>query len=76
MLFLYVINNLFTQEQYATLERKYTRVKRVIKEFQQREVDLIHREEFYLQIVQEKDSEFNALVKTLKDRVRILYSSD
>jgi neurabin len=29
----------------------------------------LHREEFYLQLLQEKDTEYNALVKTLKDRV-------
>lgn len=29
----------------------------------------VHREEFYLQLLQEKDTEYNALVKKLKDRV-------
>lgn len=34
---------------------------------------MIHREEFYLQLLQEKDTEYNALVKNLKDRVSILF---
>lgn len=29
----------------------------------------VHQEEFYLQLLQEKDNEYNALVKKLKDRV-------
>ncbi|XP_063235342.1 uncharacterized protein LOC134538193 isoform X3 [Bacillus rossius redtenbacheri] len=58
-----------SQGQYAALERKYGKAKKLLREFQQREQDLIHREEFHLQLLQEKDTEYNALVKTLKDRV-------
>lgn len=46
------------------------KLKKILKEFQQREADLLHREEYYLQVLQEKDTEYNALVKALKDRVR------
>lgn len=58
-----------SQAQYMALEKKYNKAKRLVREFQQREVDMVHREEFYLQLVQEKDTEYNALVKKLKDRV-------
>lgn len=51
------------------MEKKYTKLKKILKEFQQREADLLHREEYYLQVLQEKDTEYNALVKALKDRV-------
>lgn len=44
-------------------------MKKLIKEFQLREADFLHREEFYQQLLQEKDVEYNALVKMLKDRV-------
>jgi len=54
----------------VNLEKKYLKLKRILKEFQQREADLLHREEYYLQVLQEKDTEYNALVKALKDRVR------
>lgn len=30
---------------------------------------MLHREEFYQQVLQEKDTEYNSLVKTLKDRI-------
>lgn len=58
-----------SQSQYVALEKKYNKAKRLVREFQQRELDMVHREEFYQQLLQEKDTEYNALVKTLKDRV-------
>ncbi|XP_055323021.1 neurabin-1 isoform X10 [Sitodiplosis mosellana] len=58
-----------SQSQFTTLDRKYSKAKRLVREYQQREVDMIQQEEFYLQLLQEKDCEYNALVKKLKDRV-------
>lgn len=58
-----------SQNQYQQLEKKYSRAKKLVREFQQRELDMLHREEFYQQLLQEKDTEYNALVKNLKDRV-------
>ncbi|XP_054732697.1 uncharacterized protein LOC129240747 isoform X3 [Anastrepha obliqua] len=58
-----------SQAQYMTLDKKYNKAKRLVREYQQREVDMCHREEFYQQLLQEKDTEYNALVKKLKDRV-------
>jgi neurabin len=61
-----------SQTQYAAMEKKYARAKQLLREFQQRELDMIHREDFYQQLLQEKDTEYNALVKNLKDRIIIL----
>ncbi|XP_014292862.1 neurabin-1 isoform X3 [Halyomorpha halys] len=58
-----------TQEQYISLEKKYAKTKRLVREFHEREAELLHREEFYLETLQEKDREYNALVKALKDRI-------
>ncbi|XP_062710152.1 uncharacterized protein LOC109623115 isoform X2 [Aedes albopictus] len=58
-----------SQAQYVTLEKKYGRVKKILREFQHRERDMIQFQEYYLQHLQEKDTEYNALVKKLKDRV-------
>ncbi|XP_060519961.1 uncharacterized protein LOC132698107 isoform X4 [Cylas formicarius] len=58
-----------SQTQYAALEKKYSRAKQLVREFQQRELDMLHREDFYQQLLQEKDTEYNALVKNLKDRI-------
>lgn len=58
-----------SQAQYQALEKKYSRAKQLVRDFQQRELDLLHREDFYQQLLQEKDTEYNALVKNLKDRI-------
>ncbi|XP_058828718.1 neurabin-1 isoform X6 [Topomyia yanbarensis] len=58
-----------SQAQYATLEKKYGRVKKILRDYQHRERDMIQFQEYYLQHLQEKDTEYNALVKKLKDRV-------
>ncbi|XP_058460498.1 uncharacterized protein LOC131436062 isoform X2 [Malaya genurostris] len=58
-----------SQAQYATLEKKYGRVKKILRDYQHRERDMIQFQEYYLQHLQEKDTEYNALVKMLKDRV-------
>ncbi|CAH2004152.1 unnamed protein product [Acanthoscelides obtectus] len=58
-----------SQTQYQTLEKKYSRAKHLVREFQQRELDMLHREDFYQQLLQEKDIEYNQLVKNLKDRI-------
>lgn len=58
-----------SQSQFAALDRKYTKARKCLKEYQTREAELLHQEEFYLSLLQEKDTEYNALLKTLKDRV-------
>ncbi|CAL1272710.1 unnamed protein product [Larinioides sclopetarius] len=63
------------QQQLHELERKYSKAKKIIKEFQKREKDYIQQEDFRMQQMQEKDQEYNALVKILKDRVILLEHS-
>lgn len=58
-----------SQNQYFVLQKKYDKAKQLVREFQQRELDMIHREDFYQQLLQEKDTEYNSLVKNLKDRI-------
>lgn len=58
-----------SQTQYQSLEKKYSKAKQLVREFQQRELDMLHREDFYQQLLQEKDIEYNSLVKSLKDRI-------
>ncbi|XP_012542310.1 uncharacterized protein LOC105840095 isoform X4 [Monomorium pharaonis] len=52
--------------QNAALQQKYARARRAAKELR---ADIAARDEFYQQLLQEKDTEYNALVKSLKDRV-------
>lgn len=64
-----------SQNQYTDLEKKYNKTKHMVREFHQRELDMLHREDFYQQLLQEKDTEYNALVKNLKDRIIALEQS-
>ncbi|XP_031825937.2 protein phosphatase 1 regulatory subunit spinophilin isoform X2 [Nomia melanderi] len=52
--------------QNAALQQKYARARRAARELR---ADIAARDEFYQQLLQEKDTEYNALVKSLKDRV-------
>ncbi|XP_029174637.1 uncharacterized protein LOC114943213 isoform X2 [Nylanderia fulva] len=52
--------------QNAALQQKYARARRATRELR---TDIAARDEFYQQLLQEKDTEYNALVKSLKDRV-------
>ncbi|XP_031788062.1 uncharacterized protein LOC100116974 isoform X3 [Nasonia vitripennis] len=55
--------------QNAIFQQKYARARRAARELRS---DVTLRDEFYQQLLQEKDTEYNALVKSLKDRVIIL----
>lgn len=59
------------QDRLRALEAKYGRAKRLLRELQQRGQEAAQREEFHLHQLQEKDHEYNALVKALKDRVSL-----
>ncbi|XP_012225104.1 uncharacterized protein Spn isoform X4 [Linepithema humile] len=52
--------------QNAVMQQKYARARRAARELR---ADITARDEFYQQLLQEKDTEYNALVKSLKDRV-------
>lgn len=56
--------------QTTTFQQKYARAKRLARELR---TDIAARDEFYQQLLQEKDTEYNALVKTLKDRVNFFF---
>lgn len=42
-----------------------------LAEYQGRERDFLHREEYHITQLEDKDSHYNALVKALKDRVSL-----
>jgi len=58
-----------SQGQFIVLEKKYYKAKKIIKEYQGRERDFLHREEYHITQLEDKDSHYNMLVKALKDRV-------
>ncbi|KAG8177738.1 hypothetical protein JTE90_023629 [Oedothorax gibbosus] len=57
---------------HSNVEKKYSKAKHYIKEFQKKEKELIQWQEYHVQQLQEKDQEYNSLVKALKDRIILL----
>ncbi|KAJ8320723.1 hypothetical protein KUTeg_002310 [Tegillarca granosa] len=53
----------------VALEKKYHKAKKLIKEYQQREKDFLQERESMLQQQAEKNQQYDALVKSLKDRL-------
>jgi len=57
------------QNQYSELEKKYQRVKHLVRSLQDREKDLASRQEFQMQKIQQRDTEYHDLLRSLKERV-------
>nr|XP_034991121.1 neurabin-1-like isoform X1 [Zootoca vivipara] len=58
-----------TQEQYDALEKKYNKAKKLLKEYQQKEVELMKKEEDHTKIIGEKDQEHVNQLKILQEKI-------
>ena len=58
--------------QYSTLEKKYHKSKKMIKELQQKEQGMSHKEDFDIKLTEEREEEYMNLVRALKDRIILL----
>ncbi|KAM9296001.1 neurabin-2 [Gastrophryne carolinensis] len=58
-----------TQAQHQGLERKYSKAKRLIKEYQQKELDFLKKEEMQKQSVEEVEAAHAAEIQRLQEKV-------
>ncbi|KAF7668759.1 hypothetical protein LDENG_00284090 [Lucifuga dentata] len=63
-----------TQAQYETLDKKYNKAKKLLKDYQQKEIDFVKREEELKKTLDEKDKCYKEQLETLQERIAVLES--
>ncbi|KAL0963842.1 hypothetical protein UPYG_G00314290 [Umbra pygmaea] len=64
-----------TQNQYETLDKKYNKAKKLLKEYQQKEIDFVKKEEELKKVLDEKDRWYREQLESLQDRIAVLERS-
>uniref|UniRef100_A0A673Y878 Neurabin-1 n=1 Tax=Salmo trutta TaxID=8032 RepID=A0A673Y878_SALTR len=59
-----------TQSQYEALDKKYNKAKKLLKDYQQKEIDFVKKEEELKKVLDEKDRWYKEQLGSLQDRVR------
>uniref|UniRef100_A0A8C4ITQ9 Protein phosphatase 1 regulatory subunit 9A-like A n=1 Tax=Dicentrarchus labrax TaxID=13489 RepID=A0A8C4ITQ9_DICLA len=57
-----------TQAQFETLDKKYNKAKKLLKDYQQKEIDFVKKEEELKKILDEKDKWYREQLETLQNR--------
>ncbi|KAM4609005.1 uncharacterized protein ppp1r9ala isoform 2-T4 [Polymixia lowei] len=63
-----------TQSQYEALDKKYNKAKKLLKDYQQKEIDFVKKEEELKKVLDEKDKWYKEQLESLQDRIAILES--
>ncbi|XP_038576435.1 neurabin-1 isoform X2 [Micropterus salmoides] len=63
-----------TQTQYETLDKKYNKAKKLLKDYQQKEIDFVKKEEELKKILDEKDKWYKEQLESLQNRIAVLES--
>ncbi|KAM9484519.1 neurabin-1 isoform 6-T6 [Salvelinus alpinus] len=64
-----------TQSQYETLDKKYNKAKKLLKDYQQKEIDFVKKEEELKKVLDEKDRWYKEQLQSLQDRIAVLEGS-
>nr|XP_046218899.1 neurabin-1-like isoform X3 [Oncorhynchus gorbuscha] len=64
-----------TQSQYGTLDKKYNKAKKLLKDYQQKEIDFVKKEEEMRKVLDEKDRWYKEQFESLQDRIAVLEGS-
>ncbi|XP_068428438.1 neurabin-1 isoform X2 [Clinocottus analis] len=63
-----------TQAQQETLDKKYNKAKKLLKDYQQKEIDFVKKEEELIKILDEKDKWYKEQLESLLNRIAVLES--
>ncbi|KAM9851038.1 uncharacterized protein ppp1r9ala isoform 2-T2 [Aulostomus maculatus] len=63
-----------TQAQYETLDKKYNKAKKLLKDYQQKEIDFVKKEEELKKSLDEKDKWYKEQLESLQNRIVVLES--
>uniref|UniRef100_A0A3P9I3K1 Neurabin-1 n=1 Tax=Oryzias latipes TaxID=8090 RepID=A0A3P9I3K1_ORYLA len=61
-----------TQAQYETLDKKYNKAKKLLKDYQQKEIDFVKKEEELKKVLEEKDRWYKEQLENLQNRIPVL----
>ncbi|XP_038870864.1 neurabin-1 [Salvelinus namaycush] len=64
-----------TQSQYEALDKKYNKAKKLLKDYQQKEIDFVKKEEELKKVLDEKDRWYKEQLESLQDRIAVLEGS-
>ncbi|XP_018540316.1 neurabin-1 isoform X2 [Lates calcarifer] len=65
-----------TQAQYETLDKKYNKAKKLLKDYQQKEIDFVKKEEELRKNLDEKDKWYKEQLESLQNRIAVLESRE
>ncbi|KAI5107198.1 neurabin-1 isoform X3, partial [Silurus meridionalis] len=61
-----------SQNQFEALDKKYSKAKKLLKEYQQKESEFVKREEELAHILEEKESSYKVQIENLQQRIEAL----
>ncbi|XP_076119897.1 neurabin-1 isoform X1 [Alosa pseudoharengus] len=63
-----------SQSQYDALDKKYNKAKKLLKDYQQKEIDFVKREEELKRALDEREAWYKAQLESLQERLSVLES--
>ncbi|XP_061143675.1 neurabin-1 isoform X2 [Syngnathus typhle] len=63
-----------TQAQYETLDKKYNKAKKLLKDYQQKEIDFVKKEEELKKTIDENERMYKEQLESLRNRIAVLES--
>ncbi|XP_034042956.1 neurabin-1 isoform X2 [Thalassophryne amazonica] len=65
-----------TQTHYEALDKKYNKAKKLLKDYQQKEIDFVKKEEELKKMIDDKDKWYQEQLESLQNRIAVLEARD